>query len=52
MSFKSRKLNNLRVRTEVGQYFKKGAGGGILFLQDYFWSLDGRLSLSHLNYSL
>ena len=51
MSFKSRKLSNLRVRTEVGQCFKKGAGGDIPFLQDYFWSVDGRISLSHLNYS-
>ena len=52
MSFKSRKLNNLRVWTEVGQYFKKGAGGSIPSLQDYFWSVDGRISLSRLNYSL
>jgi len=46
MSFKSRKLSNLRVRTEVGQCFKKGAGGDIPFLQDYFWSVDGRISES------
>ena len=52
MSFKSRKLTNLRVWTEVGPYFKKGAGGGIPSLQDYFWSVDGRISLSRLNYSM